>query len=29
MTVTDIRVPRKRQHLLAEWRRVHNVKNDM
>jgi predicted DNA-binding transcriptional regulator YafY len=29
MTVTNIRVPRKRQHLLAEWRRVHNVKNDM
>ncbi|WP_349435923.1 YafY family protein [Pararhizobium sp. A13] len=29
MTVTDVRVPRRRQHLLAEWRRVHNVKNDM
>jgi predicted DNA-binding transcriptional regulator YafY len=29
MTVTNIRVPRKRQQLLAEWRRVHNVKNDM
>jgi len=29
MTVTDIRVPQTRQHLLAEWRRVHNVKNDM
>lgn len=29
MIVTNIRVPRKRQHLLAEWRRVHNVKNDM
>lgn len=29
MIVTDIRVPRKRQHLLAEWRRIHSVKNDM
>ncbi|CAN7357657.1 YafY family protein [Pararhizobium sp. LjRoot255] len=29
MIVTDIRVPQTRQHLLAEWRRVHNVKSDM
>ncbi|MBW9065119.1 YafY family transcriptional regulator [Rhizobium herbae] len=29
MIVTDIRVPQTRRHLLAEWRRVHNVKNDM
>jgi predicted DNA-binding transcriptional regulator YafY len=29
MIVTDIRVPQTRRHLLAEWRRVHNVKSDM
>jgi len=29
MIVTDIRVPQTRKHLLAEWRRVHNVKSDM
>ncbi|MBB5535429.1 helix-turn-helix transcriptional regulator [Rhizobium giardinii] len=29
MIVTDIRVPQTRGHLLAEWRRVHNVKSDM
>ncbi len=29
MIVTDIRVPQTRQQLLAEWRRVHNVKSDM
>lgn len=29
MTVTDIRLPRKRQQLLTEWRRAHNVFQDM
>ena len=29
MIVTDISVPQTRGHLLAEWRRVHNVKSDM
>ncbi|KQY11363.1 helix-turn-helix transcriptional regulator [Rhizobium sp. Root482] len=29
MTVTDIRIPRRRDRLLAEWRRTHNVTQDM
>lgn len=29
MTVTDIRIPRRRQHLLADWRRRHNLIQDM
>ena len=29
MTVTDIRIPRRRELLLAEWRRAHDVTQDM
>lgn len=29
MIVTDQRIPQTRQQLLAEWRRVHNIRNDM
>lgn len=29
MTVTDIRIPRRRDRLLAEWRRTHKVTQDM
>jgi predicted DNA-binding transcriptional regulator YafY len=29
MTVTDIRIPRRRDRLLAEWRRTHKVNQDM
>lgn len=29
MTVTGIRIPRRRDLLLAEWRRAHNVTHDM
>lgn len=29
MAVTDIRIPRRRAQLLAEWRRAHDVRQDM
>lgn len=29
MAVTDERIPRRRQHLLSQWRRLHDIASDM